>query len=85
MYRAINKYVIVKRDYNKEEVTESGIILNKNTLAQVIDLEVVATTEETKELEGKTIMAERSRVKQFNEGQEVYGAINYDDILAVKE
>lgn len=85
MYRAINKYVIIKRDYTKEEVHSSGLILEKNTLAQVLDFEVVATTEQTEELQGKTIMAERSRVKQMNEGQVVYGAISYDDILAVKE
>jgi len=85
MYRAINKYVIIKRDYTEEEVHSSGLILEKNTLAQVLDFEVVATTEQTEELQGKTIMAERSRVKQMNEGQVVYGAISYDDILAVKE
>ena len=85
MYRAINKYVIIKRDYTEEEVHSSGLVLTKNTLAQVLDFEVVATTDETKELQGKIIMAERSRVKQMNEGEIVYGAVSYDDILAVKE
>ena len=85
MYRAINKYVIIKRDYTEEEVHSSGLVLTKNTLAQVLDFEEVATTDETKELQGKIIMAERSRVKQMNEGEIVYGAVSYDDILAVKE
>ena len=85
MYRAINKHGVVKRDYTGEEVHASGLIINKNTLAQVLDFEVVATTEQTKELQGKTVMVERSRVKQMNEGEIVYGAVSYDDILAVKE
>jgi co-chaperonin GroES (HSP10) len=84
MYKAINDNVIVVRDY-REKKTASGIILNETSEGQVFELDVVATTDITKELEGKKVYALRHKVSQLNESEGViYGSLSYKDILAVK-
>lgn len=85
MFRAINNWVIVKRDL-EDKKTASGIILNPVDEVQVLELVVTSTTEDNKALMNKTVMVERSRVRQLNESaKEKYGAVKLEDILAVKE
>lgn len=85
MFRAINDWVIVRRDL-QEKKTESGIILNANDETQILELEVYSTSEKTSGLEGKTVMCERHKVRQLNpSAEEKYGAVKLEDILAVKE
>lgn len=84
-YKAINDNVIVIRDY-RDKKTAGGIILTETSEGQVFELEVVATNDITKELQGKTVYALRHKVVQLNESENVvYGSLNYKDILAVKE
>lgn len=85
MYRAINEWVIVKRDL-QDKKTESGIILNAPDDLQVLELEVTATTDVTKDLQGKIIVVQRHKVMQLNQSSnEKYGSVKLEDILAVKE
>lgn len=85
MFRAINDWVIVRRDL-QEQKTESGIILNPSDESQVLELEVYSTTEETAGLEGKTVLCERHKVRQLNpSAEEKFGAVKLEDVLAVKE
>lgn len=84
MYKAINDNVIVVRDY-REKKTASGILLTETSEGQVFELDVVATTDITKELQGKKVYAPRHKVIQLNESEGViYGSVSYKDILAVK-
>jgi co-chaperonin GroES (HSP10) len=84
MYKAINDNIIVTRNY-QDKKTASGIILNETSEGQVFELEVVATTEITKELQGKKVFALRHKVAQLNESEGIiYGSLSYKDILAVK-
>lgn len=86
MYRAINDKVVVKA------LTASDSI-------QTIPLEVIATTELTEDLQGKTIFVSRHKIMQFDSEDEdtetksgiilakgmKYGVVRLDDILAIKE
>ena len=84
MYKAINDNVIVVRDY-REKKTDTGIFLTETSEGQVFELDVVATTDITKELQGKKVYALRHKVAQLNESEGViYGSLSYKDILAVK-
>jgi co-chaperonin GroES (HSP10) len=84
MYKAINDNVIVVRDY-REKKTDTGIFLTETSEGQVFELDVVATTDITKELQGKKVYALRHKVAQLNESEGViYGSVSYKDILAVK-
>lgn len=84
MFRAINDWVIVKRDL-ADKKTESGIILTPTDEVQVLELEVHDTTPDKAELMGKIVMVERSRVRQLNPNSDVkFGAVKLEDILAIK-
>ena len=84
-YRAINDYVIVRRDY-EDKKTDSGIILRNSSEDQMMEFEVVGTNERSEDLQGKIIVAARHKVFQLNaDSTEKYGAVKIDDILAVKE
>ena len=86
MYKAINDQVIVKKDYTEKNI--NGIIVpttGQNTEKQILEFEVVATTELTQELQGKTICAARHKIGQLTDGELVYGSLSYKDILAIKE
>jgi len=86
MYRAFNKYVIVKAAFND------------NFKVQVLEGKVVSTTKETEKLQGATIMADRHKYKELGETEEEaktesgiilgskskYAAVNIDDIIAIK-
>lgn len=84
MFKAINDNVIVVRDY-REKKTDTGIYLSETSEGQVFELEVVATTDLTKDLQDKTVYALRHKVAQLNESEGVvYGSVSYKDVLAVK-
>lgn len=81
-YEAINNRIIVKKPENRK--TESGIILSEQKEGQVFELEVVATTEQTKRLQGRTILAEPRMVREFPTTEaEHYGSMSIDDVLGV--
>ena len=73
MYEAINKRVVVEKS-KQEQATNSGIILTN----EVSIYTVVATTEETKELQGRDIVFTQS--KKLAGG---YESVDIDDITAV--
>ena len=85
MFRAINDYIIVIRNL-EDKKTESGIILTAMDETQVLELEVHSVSDAAKGLEGKTVYAERHKVKQLTPGTDrKYGSVKLEDILAVKE
>ena len=73
MYEAINKRVIVEKS-KIEQATNSGIILTNDVPVYT----VVATTEDTKELQGRDIVFTQS--KRLSGG---YESVHVDDITAV--
>ena len=85
MFRAINEWVIVHRDLDDKK-TESGIIVTPIDQTQILELEVTSTTEQTKGLQGKTVVIPRHKVIQLNESSlEKWGAVKLEDIVAIKE
>ena len=81
MYKAFNQNLVCKKP--AEEKTESGIILtNSQDTGAVIELEVVDTTEETKDLQGKRIYSRRMHVVEMPDGK--YGVVPLENVLAVK-
>lgn len=84
MYKAINKRIIIKK--LNEKTTKSGIIIAEQKEGGCFEFDVVATTDETKDLQGKTILAEPRMVREFPTTEaEHYGSIHLDDVLGVKE
>ena len=73
MYEAINKRVIVEKSKH-EQTSASGIILSNESTTYT----VVATTEETKQLQGREIVFTQS--KKLAGG---YESVDIDDITAV--
>lgn len=86
MYKAFNDNVIV--------ITET----DPNLQNQVLEAEVVSTTENTKTLQGMTIAAERRSYTQLAEiegaktqsgiilgNKKIYASLNIKDIIAVKD
>lgn len=86
MYQAINDYVIAKRVI-QEKTTNSGIILTSSSETdQVFELEVVATTDLTRDLKDKIIIAPRHKCTQITESEkEIYGAVKLEDIIGIKD
>ena len=80
MYQAINDNLICKIPERK---TDSGIILSKQEQGQTYELLVVATTENTQELEGKTVYVQHRIVaaNKLPDGEHV--AVPLSDVLAV--
>jgi co-chaperonin GroES (HSP10) len=84
MYQAINNRIIVKKPL--EKTTDSGIILTQQKEGRVFEMEVIATTELTKALQGKTIYCEpRNCVELSADGEGYYGALDIKDVVAIKE
>lgn len=74
MYQAINDYVIVKEEKTVPK-TLSGIIVQGNEQKTYT---VVATTSQTKELQGKQVVFTSSH--QLEDG---YSAVDYHNIVAI--
>lgn len=86
MFQAINNYVIVKAPFND------------NFNHQILESEVVATTEETQKLLGKTVLANRHKYLELGETEEEaktdsgillgsknkYASLKIDDIIAIR-
>lgn len=79
MFQAINDNVILKRSSAK--VTESGIITMQEANTTPL-FEVVATTEQTKDLQGKEVYAQKA-VELSEKDDFKYYSCSYKDILAV--
>lgn len=73
---AINKYVIVEKE-TEENISTNGIIQSSNEQKTIYT--VIATTEETKELQGRQIFAK----EYFPLEEDKYG-VNIDDIVSWK-
>lgn len=83
-YEAINNYIIVKKE--TRSVTAGGIHLAAAVETAVTDFDVVATTEITKTLQGKTIYCARSHVMELGTEADVkYGAVKLDNVIAIKQ
>lgn len=77
MIKAINKYVIVEKK-EEENVSTSGIITSTNPTKTTYV--VVATTDETKELQNKQVF-----IKEGEELEDKLLAVHIDNILAWKD
>ena len=77
MIQAINKYVIVEKK-EEENISSTDIITSTNPTK--ITYIVVATTEETKDLQNKQIF-----IKESTELEDNLLAVHIDNILAWKE
>lgn len=81
MYTPLNNRIIVKKP--SERKTESGIILSEQDTGAVFEFDVFSTPTEYMRISGKKIVAERRHVTELPE--KGYGAIKYEDIIAIKE
>jgi co-chaperonin GroES (HSP10) len=83
MYQAINEHIICKR--KGEQTTNSGIIV-ADTKGLTCALEVVATTDVTKDLQGKTIYVEgrmANRELPSNGDGNTYVSVPLKEVIAV--
>ncbi len=78
MFEAINQYVILQK---VEAKTDSGIVIAEGDSTKIKSYKVVSTTEETKELQDRTIMAHVGMVSDLGQG---YYAVLVEEIRAVK-
>lgn len=82
-YEAINNRLVVKQE--NRTTTASGILYAKAVEHPVVDVEVIATTELTAPLQGKTVSVERRHCLELDDdGDFKYASIRAEDILAVK-
>lgn len=82
-YEAINDRVIAAK--RKEAKTESGIILSESEHGASVELEVIATTENTRALQGKLIAVEQRRFREYTLPDGLSVSVKVDDILAVRD
>lgn len=78
MYEAINNYVILQK---VEKETASGIQIASGDESKILEYLVVATTEETRELQDRVIATHKGMVTDLGQG---YYAVLVEEIRAVK-
>lgn len=85
MYQALGNRLVVKK--LKERITASGILLSEQEDSAVFEFEVIATSADHQRFLGKTVIAERRHVIEFDSDSEgcKIGALKVDDILTVKQ
>lgn len=84
MYKAINDWLIIKKE--NEKVLDSGIIIAEQDNAPVFEFIVVATNEHTQSLQGKRIYAERRHCIELPPiNGEKHAGIKLEHIVAYKE
>lgn len=82
-YQAFNNRIVVSQP--NQQTSAGGIIFAASAEKPVVEVLVVATTELTEALQGKTICVERRHCSELEDDGEVkYASVKLEDIVAVK-